>query len=281
MKTILKLSVIIIITFSGLTSYSQDDSLNRKRASFKIGVFFNSNLNYYGRTDSLRSNGVFFLGELWFNKNIYISAAPVFTNNNAYTMKYAGSVITLGYYKKSESEKFLSHIYLIKPLYETGSQLVQSALKVQGTANFSALNKYVNVNFGGDIKLSDKLDYGLTAGLDHLYKRELSDKLFLFLNPTVTVNAGTQQFTNSYFKKNNFLLFPGVEQQMTEEVNKFNILSYEFSIPVILTKTKFQLILNPAYVIPQNLITVQNSQDLSESGKEMFYITAGVKFIFN
>ena len=280
MKTKLNLSFIALIVFTTI-SYSQEDSLAKKESSFKIGLFYNSNLNYYGRTDSLRSSGIFPLGEFWFNKYVYISAAPVFVNNAVYSMKYAGSVITLGYYKKNKSEKFLTHLYFTKPLYESRSQLVQSALKAQATANFSALNKYININFGGDIKLSDKLDYGLTAGFDHLYKKEFADRLFLFLNPTATVNAGTQQFTNTYFKKSNFLLFPGVEQQVTEEVNKFNILSYEFSMPVILMKNKFQLIVNPAYVIPQNLIIVENRPDLSERGKEMFYITAGVKFIFN
>jgi len=48
---------------------------------------------------------------------------------------------------------------------------------------------------------------------------------------------------------------------------------------VIFAKDKFQLLLTPAYVIPQNLITVQERPDLSESGKEMFYATIGVKII--
>jgi len=279
MKTKVKLSFIILVLLT-TSCYSQEDSATKKESSFKIGLFYNSNLNYYGRTDSLRSSGVFPLGEVWFNKNVYVSAAPVFVNNAAYSFKYAGSVIALGYYKKNKTEKFLSHLYFTKPLYESNSQLVQSALKAQATANFSALNKYANINFGGDIKLSDKLDYGLTAGLDHLYKKEFADKLFLFLDPTATVNAGTQLFTNTYFKKSNFLLFPGVEQQVTAEVNKFNILSYEFSMPIILMKNKFQLIVNPAYVIPQNLIVVEGRPDLSERGREMFYITAGAKFIF-
>ena len=278
MKT--KIIFIIVILFCSVVSFAQDTT-NKKETNFKIGLFYNSNLNYYGRTDSLRSSGVFPLAEIWFNKAIYVSAAPVFVNNQAYSMKYAGSVLTLGYYKKNQTEKFLTHLYFTKPLYESNSQLVQSALKAQATANFSALNKYINVDFGGDVKLSDKLDYGLTAGLDHLYKKEFADRLFLFLNPTATVNAGTQQFTNRYFKKSNFLLFPGVEQQVTEEVNKFNILSYEFSMPVILIKNNFQLILNPAYVIPQNLIKVEGRPDLSERGRSMFYITAGAKYIFN
>lgn len=281
MKTKLKILAIALGAFNSLVSHSQEDSLQKDQTTFKLGVFYNSGLNYYGRTDSLRSSGIFPIGELWFNKTVYISAAPVFVNNAAYSMKYAGTVLNVGYYKKNKAEKFLSHLYLTKPLYESNSELVQSALKAQATANFSALNKYININFGGDVKLSDKLDYGLTGGFDHLFKKELADQFFLFLNPTATVNAGTQQFTNTYYKKSNFLLFPGVGQQMTEQVNKFNILSYEVSMPVILMKNKFQVILNPSYVIPQNLITVENRPDISERGRNLFYVTAGVKYIFN
>jgi hypothetical protein len=272
--------IIFLMQCSATVSFSQDDSTAKEVVQFKMGVFYNSNLNYYGRTGSLRSSGVFPLAEIWFNKTIYISAAPVFVNNAAQVMKYAGTVAMLGYYKKSESENFITHIWVTKPFYEPGTSLVQSALKAQLNSNFSWQNKYININAGGDIKLSDKPDYGLTAGLDHLFKHEFEKNWTLFVNPSAYVNAGTQQFTSTYYKKSNFLFFPGVEQQVTEEVSKLNILSYEFSMPVVLAKNKLQIILNPAYVIPHNLITVQGQPNLSERGKEMFYITVGVKVIF-
>jgi hypothetical protein len=72
---------------------------------------------------------------------------------------------------------------------------------------------------------------------------------------------------------------PGAGQTVSEDVKRFNILSYEFSMPVIFGKDKFQLLLTPAYVIPQNLISVQGRPELSEMGKEMFYATIGAKII--
>jgi hypothetical protein len=50
------------------------------------------------------------------------------------------------------------------------------------------------------------------------------------------------------------------------------MLSYEFSMPIVLAKGKFQFILIPAYVMPQNLI--------AERGKDMLYVTAGAKINF-
>jgi hypothetical protein len=99
------------------------------------------------------------------------------------------------------------------------------------------------------------------------------------IDPSAFLFAGTQQFANSYIKRSNFINFPFPGQTVSEEVKSFNILSYEFSMPVIFAKDKFQLLLTPAYVIPQNLIIVQDRPDLSEIGKKLFYITIGAKVI--
>jgi len=276
-------NIIFLHLLFGITtvSFAQQDTIVQKdETSFKIGIFYNSNLNYYGRTDSLNSSGIFPVAELWFKKKFYISAAPIFVNNASRSFEYAGTVTSIGYSAKSKNEKSLSNIFLTIPIYQNNSQLVQSALKAQLNSNFSWLNKWININAGGDMKLSDKLDFGINAGVDHLVRHEFGDGVVLVLDPSAYIYAGTQQFTRSYYKKSRFLLFPGVEQEITEKVNQLNILSYEFSMPVILVKNKIQFILNPAYVLPQNLVLVENRYDISERGQNMFYITAGVKYTF-
>jgi len=277
----MKTSYLIVSATALLLTVSlqaQSDS-TKEKASFKLGAYYNTNLNYYGRTDSLRSSGFFPVAELWFNKNVYVNAAPVFVNNSLSSFQYAGTVLTAGY-QFNHSNKSAGNIYFVKPVYKDNSQLVQSALKAQFTATFTWLNKYVNLTGGGDIKLSDKVDYGFTGGLDHLFRIETGSQSLLVVDPSATVNAGTQQFTKTYYKKSSFLLFPGVEQTVTEDVKSLKILSYEFSMPVVFTKGKLQLIAVPAYVIPQNLIVVEGRPDLSERGKELFYATLGVKFNF-
>lgn len=262
---------------AGITAQT-DSSVKNKEGAFKLGAFYNSGLNYYGRTDSLHSSGFFPLAELWLDKHFYINAAPVFVNNAVSQFEYTGTVLTGGF--TFRDAKWAGNIYAVKPLYKDNSELVQSALKVQAATTFTRLTKILNITAGADIKYSDKIDYGLTAGADHLFRFEAGDQLVFVINPSAVLNAGTQQFTGTSYKRSGFLLFPGIQQQVTEEVQKFNILSYEFSMPIIAAKNKFMLILNPAYVIPQNLIQVAGRPDLSERGKEMFYITAGAKLSF-
>jgi hypothetical protein len=281
MKTIsLYRWLFILILFSSFTVSAQSDSTGGEdKAQFKIGAYFNSALNYYGRTDSLKSSGFFPIAELWFNKNFYVTAAPVFVNNSASSFDYAGTVATAGF-QFNEKNKWFGNLYFVKPFYESSSQLVQSALKAQGAMTLTWMSKAINITGGGDIKLSDKIDFGLTAGIDHIFRHQFADNSVIVVDPSAYVYAGTQQFTNTYYKKSNFLFFPGVEQSVSEEVKSFNVLSYEFSMPVIFAKDKFQFLCTPAFVIPQNLVTVPGRPDLSERGKELFYATIGAKLSF-
>lgn len=280
MKTSIYRLVLLAGFFVPAVVNAQTDTATQKsKPQFKLGVYYNSHLNYYGRTDSLRSSGFFPVAELWLDSHFYINAAPVFVSNDATSFDYAGTVATAGYRFRKEN-KHAGNIYLVKPFYEPGTQLVQSALKAQFSSTFTWLNKIINVTGGGDVKFSDKVDYGATAGLDHSFRFALPDQSVLVLDPSAFINAGTQQFTKTYYKQSSFLFFPGVEQTVTENVRNFNVLSYELSMPVIFAKGKFQLIAIPAYVIPQNLVTVANRPDLSERGKEIFYATVGAKVTF-
>ncbi|HKZ66559.1 MAG TPA: hypothetical protein VJ111_09405 [Chitinophagaceae bacterium] len=278
MMRIINISMLIVLCSISFTLHAQSDSIGNK-FSFKLGTYYNSNLNYYGRTDSLRSSGVFPIGELWFNNKFYINAAPVFTHNSMTGFQYAGAVATAGY--AYNNGKSAGHIYFVKPIYKNNSQLVQSALKAQAAATFTWLNKIINITGGADVKFSGDTDYGATAGLDHIFRKELKNNSVLIIDPSAYLYAGTQQFTRTYYEKSNSLpLFPAPDRLVTEDVKKLNILSYEFSVPVIYSKGKWMLLATPSYVLPQNLIRSENRSDLSETGRKMFYITVGGKISF-
>lgn len=261
-----------------LFCFSQDDSIKATKPAFKLGLFYNNNIHYYGRTDSLKSAAVFPVAEVWLNENFYVTAIPVFISNQT-GITYGGSVFTAGA-RFQEVNKYMANIYLVKPVYTKTSTLVQSALKFQLTGNYSWQNKVVNITTGGDVKLSDDLDYGATLAIDHLFRAGNNSKFMLFADPTISVNAGTQKFTQTSYKQSGILFLPGVQQQVSEEVKKFNLLSIEMSMPLILSIGKLQAMAIPSYVMPKNLVVVAGRPDLSERGEDMFSITAGIKFNF-
>jgi hypothetical protein len=172
-------------------------------------------------------------------------------------------------------------------LYSDSSALVQSALKSQTGVNLAYNNKIVNVNIGGDAKFSDKTDFGATAGLDRLFLHVIPNtKYAIAVNPSAYAYAGTQNFSNTYIKERKNpvgTILPILgngnnprNETITENSTKFNILAYEFSMPVVFVAGKFNASFTPSYIMPQNLVTVQNRPDLSENGKNMFYFSASV-----
>jgi len=269
----------ILLFSAAYITNAQSDSMQSARPQFKVSINYNSNLNYYGRTDSLRSSGVFPLAELWITPSFYVNAAPIFVNNKIQSLDYAGTVATIGY--QTMTDKWLSNLYALKLFYEQSSLLVQSALKAQTGVSISRLNKIVNVTLGGDVKFSDKTDFGATAGLDHIIRIENKDQSIIVIDPSVYAYSGTQQFSKTYTrKKSDYLLFPGNSESVTENARKFNILAYEFSMPIIFVKGKVQVLATPSYILPQNIITIANRADLSEKGENTMYTTLGIKYNF-
>ena len=272
-----------ICTLVTLTLYlaagAQDTTTSKDGSQFKLSLNFNSHLNYYGRTDSLKSTGLFPTAEFWISPEFYISASPVFVNNQLQSLEYAGTVATIGYQKISE--KWLTSLYASKPFYTETSQLVQSALKAQSGLTVSRLNKIVNITLGGDVKFSDQTDFGATAGLDHIIRIENKDGSIWVLDPSAYIYAGTQNFTNTYYrKKKASILSPAIQEQVTERVQAFNVLAWEVFLPVIYARQKWMFMATPSYILPQNLITVANRPDLSERGQKMFYLALTVKRTF-
>lgn len=277
MKKAYRICMMIGFCCGAFILHAQPDSAVKK-LGFKIGTYYNSSLNYYGRTDSVRSSGVFPMAELWYKNKLYVNAAPVFTHNTQTGFQYAGAVATAGFvYNNGKSA---AHVYFTKPIYRESSRLVQSALKAQAAASFSWLNKFINITGGADLKFSNKTDVGLSAGIDHIFRKELPGKAVLVIDPSAWIYAGTRQLTTTHREKTGSLLFPGPDRLVTEEVKEINVLSYEFSVPVIYSKGRWMILATPAYVMPRNLVQVESRPDLSERGKQLFYITAGTRFSF-
>lgn len=260
--------LLLIIALKSNSQETGDSTKEKSRPAFKLGVFYNSYLHYYGRTDSLQSGGLFPIAEFWFDRHFYITAAPVFVTSQGSSLKYAGTVAMAGY-RFGKENKSSWNFYLVKPVYKDNSQLVQSALKMQIAGTGTWLNKFLNITAGGDIKLSDKMDFGALAGVDHVFRHQLKGSSVVVIDPTFHINAGTQQFSKTYYKESSFLLFPGMQQEITEKVRRFEILSYEVSVPMVFAKGKMQFIVSPSYVIPKNL--------LGEKGENKFYGLVGAK----
>jgi hypothetical protein len=264
------------IIFFSLTSFffcpifcwGQQDSSGKSELG--IGVNFQTKLHYFGRTDRLQSSALVPNIGYQLKNGLYIQSNFIFIQNKAISTTYAGATVEGGYRFKP-SKHFNGNIFYTQVLYKDKSQLPQSALKGQTGVNIAYTGTVININAGGDLKFTKgPTDVGATLGADHIFIIHRQNSHWAFaVNPSFYLYAGTHQFTKSYIEQKNFLGIPVSESERTQSYNRFDILSYEASTPLVAVFKKLYATVVPAYVIPQNLLE-------GESGAKLFYLTFGV-----
>jgi len=254
-----------------------DSGSRQGKDHFIIGTTYNSDINYYGRVAGTKNSGIYPFVGLSFRNGLYANATFVFIRNSQQT-KYAATLVEGGYNFSNKKGSWAGSLSASKYFYQDSTNLVQSAVKEVFSASISNLNKIINITLGGNVKLSDQADIGAQAGLDHIVRiPNIFGGDVIVLDPSAYVYAGTQNFTRTYYTQKNLLIFPGPTQQVTTNSREFNVLAYEFSLPVIYGYKKLNLIFSPAYIMPQHILTVPDQPALSETGANLFYFTATIK----
>lgn len=278
-----KTAILSIVSFLlTQTAIAQDSAITAAdKTEFTIGFTYNSAMNYYGRVDSLKSTGFYPSLNISFKNGLFLNSTFVFASNTLST-DYAATLLTGGYNFKNKKESWAATLSGSYYLYKDQSELVQSAVKAEGNLSISNLNKIINTTVGVNTKYSDQYDFGAQASLDHIVRIEhpFGNNDVVVIDPTAAVFAGTQNFTKTYYEKRNFLIFSLPDEEVSESSKRFNILSYELSVPIIYGIGKFNLVFNPAYVLPQNVITVPGQPSLSERAENLFYFTITGKVTF-
>ena len=282
----MRLYTIIFLLFTARGAFAQaKDSLvvkattsTQEKTHFIVGALYNSGLNYYGRVDSLHSKAIDPFVGLALKNGLYVNANFVFIENSLQS-QYAATLLEGGYNFKNHKGSWSGSLSVSRFFYQQDIDLIQSAVREAASASITQTNKIIAITLGANVKWSNQTDIGVQAGLDHIFRiPHIFGDDVIVLDPTATVYAGTQNFTQTYYQQHNFLIFPGPEQQVTTTSQQFNILAYEFSCPIVYGYKKINFILSPAYVLPQNLIVVPGQPSLSENGANLFYLTAAVKF---
>jgi hypothetical protein len=249
----------------------------KEKTSLTLSNNFASKLHFYGRTDSLKSTALVPNILLKFGNGFFISSSFIFINNNQRPLDYAATVAGAGF-NFGKTKGFAGSIYADKFFYANNT-LVQASQKGQAGIKLSHLNKILDVNLGASTVFSDKSDYFTSLGLDHIFLFRHKKSVFVIM-PTITASAGTQNFTHSYYKTRYINGIPAGEELVIESGKRFQLLSYEASLPVAFAYRKLIVSFTPGYVIPQSVIKVAGRPDLSENASNLFYANVGIAFKF-
>jgi hypothetical protein len=269
--------VIICLSLHAQQTDSTAIGKNKKKITFTAGVAYNSGLNYYGRTDSLKSQGIYPFAGITLNNGLYVFSNFIFINNVVAT-SYGATTIEAGYKFKNKKGNWRGNIFGARFFYKADVSLVQSVVKEQAGLNLAHTNKIIDIYGGADAKFSNQTDFGAYAGLDHSFRFDsVGKKGVIVVSPSVYAYFGTQRYSKTWMQEKRFLFLPVGGQAVTQSSNRFSVMSYELSCPIIYGIGKMNLILSPAYVIPQNVITANGE---TQKADNLFYTTAAVRFDF-
>ncbi|MBS1605743.1 MAG: hypothetical protein JST42_23995 [Bacteroidetes bacterium] len=262
--------ITILAVLLSTAALAQNDSASH----FIVAATYNSGLNYYGRVDSLHSKGYYPSVGFSLKNGLYATSTFVFIQNSMVN-EYAATLVEGGY--SFGNKHWAGSLSASRYFYKADVSLVQSAVREMVSGSLTNLNNIVNVTLGVNVKFSGYTDFGAQAGLDHIIRIPRVLGGVIVLDPGINGFAGTQNFTKTAWQQKNFLVFPVAEEEVTTTTRRFNLLSYELSMPVVYGYKKLNLIFTPSYVLPRNLITVAGQPALSERGANLFYVTATVK----
>lgn len=194
-----QITITIWLLFTGIITwhslYAQTDST--KNNVFSLGINGVSRFQYFGRTDSLQSRGMIPYIGYQHKCGLYAQGSFIFIDNSTTSLSYTGSLGEIGY-RFPTSDHFTGNLYFTKLFYKDNSTLVQSALKYQSGLNAAYTNKIINLNFGADLKFSNKTDVGISPGIDHMFIIKIKNK-----NPiALAIDPAASIFWNSKFFKN-------------------------------------------------------------------------------
>ena len=285
MKVLIKTFLFVLLimvsqrTIAQIADTTQLNAEEKEKTKFTVGGTFSSKLHYYGRTDSLKSTA--FIPELsvQFANGIYISSSFIFINNSQRSFDYTATIAEAGYKFGQNKKKGLAGSVYADKFFYANNQLVRSSQQGQAGFALSWLNKIADINAGSSVVFSDNPDFFASLGFDHPFRKEKGKNIFVIV-PTITANAGSQNFTHTYFVKRNVLLLPAADEQLTKTSKNFKLLSYEASVPIVFVRNKMTVTFTPGYVLPQSVIKVAGRPDLSETASNLFYANLGVSFTF-
>lgn len=276
------LAIFIMLMIS--SAASAQDSLTaavsqipKKKTSFTIGAIYLPKLHYYGRTDSLKSTALAPNILLQFGNGIYLGSTVIFLDNKQIPMQYGATIAGAGY--RFGKTKGIAGSIFGDLFFYANKDLVQSSQKGQVGYTLSYLNSFLNINNNSNLVFSDNNDLFTSLGVDHPFRFKNGKTVFVII-PTFNTNFGTQNFTNTYYKTRTINGIPIPPEQVTETGKKFQLLSYEASVPVVVVYKKMALSFTPGYVIPQSVIKVEGRPDLSENAKNLFYANLGLFYTF-
>ncbi|MFY7963793.1 MAG: hypothetical protein ACOVO1_02755 [Chitinophagaceae bacterium] len=261
-----------------------------KKSSFKFQASYLSNYVYGGRKDSLALP--YFTPSIEYNhkSGFYAGASFGLLPNTKFNKDFIS--INAGF-SFDTSNHFGCSVFANKLFYSVSSKNVQSTVNFTLGTAISYYTKIVNLSSTISTMFGSKTDFALTFSLDHTFDfANDTSNYALSMVPTLSTYFGSTGFYQSTKSKGRIGNFPPGTTFALVSPEKFQMLSYEFSIPIYFDKEKWGVSVIPTYAIAVNpvitsyRITLPNGgvfnpkETITETISNSFFVDLGFYYRF-
>ena len=240
-----------------------DSTVNRLdsiKSYFLVGIAYNSNIVFLGRKSPIKSpyfsvstgyyhkSGLFIHGIVSYLATSAAKRIDLFAASGGYD-----------YYKNSLTAGISATGYVFNNKSYTSKSALTGNLNVYADYDLDIVEVYLD----GTAYFSNQSDFIFSAAVSHNFYTNNDN---LKIKPAFSLYGGTQNYFSSY---NNNLQFGRHMNNNRSPASMgmmgggfFNILNYEFSVPVTYAVKSFQFTFFPVYAIPVNAATITNNQDI-------------------
>jgi hypothetical protein len=242
-----------------------------------VGMVYNSDIVFLGRKSPIKSPYLSVSAGYYHKSGLFINGII------SYLATSGGKRIDLftasggyDYYKSNFTAGISGTGYVFNNKSYTAKSALTGNLNVYADYNFDIVEVYLD----GTAYFSNQSDFIFSAAVSHNF---YSDNGNLKISPAFSLYGGTQNYYSNY---NNNLQFGRHMNNNGSPASMgmmgggfFNMLNYEFSVPVTYGVKSFQFIFFPVYAIPVNSATITDNQNTyKEDLANNFFWSLGVSY---
>ncbi len=250
-----------LFTKGFLDSINIDDLLKHKSKSYiRFQTSYLSNAVYQGRKDINTTPYLTPTIEYNHKSGLFASASLSYLANDS--SRIDSRNLCIGY-SFDTSHHLGGSVFISKPFYNDQSTNIKSDIKFSTSGNLTYYTSFINITTTGSLCFGEsKTDLGAIFTLNHCFDLSSDTVHHSFsLDPTVAIYMGTSGIYQTYkTKRENYRRpfgIPDITITSTSS-NKFQVMSYEFCLPISYDRAKWGVFLTPYYVVATNPITTRN-----------------------
>ena len=269
---------LIYVSFSLHAQSTSDSTKTVSRSSFRGSVSFLSNAVYNGREDSTAVPYLSAEFGYYHKSGLYITASASYLARDHVFDLFS---IDAGY-NWEISDQFSASFSADKPFYNKSSTNIASAIKGSLDAGLIYDPGFITAETTFSGVFSQKTDMLFSLAISHQFSIETSDEdTYWLIEPGLETNLGTQNFLNGYKTKTGKRKLVTASNSIVSDGGKFQLLDYEFSLPISYNTKRWSITFSPVYAIPKNPITTTTTALITSASKTKSQVTTDTEQLKN